>query len=442
MKKVLWFRRDLRVDDSMLLAQEGEVLPIFIFDKVILEQLKPDDRRVSYLYETVLALKEKLRHIGLDLAIFHDYPHQVFTFLRAQGYEDVYASIDYDAYAKERDGTLARIIRFHPLHDTYIFEPREILKKDSSPYLLFTPYFLTCKQFYTKFHALSYIKAPQILANYDYNAVPTLEKLGFKHTSIDYPSAQDCLDSLRDKLPYYAEQRDYLAVDATSHISLHLRFGTLSIRAVLRELIALKKEGIETEPFFRQLIFRDFYAYLLYHFPHLAHANYRYHTPHHANQTFLDAFKEAKTGVPLIDAAIRELVQTGRMHNRARMIVASFFTKHLALPWQLGEAFFAEHLLDYDAASNILSWQWCAGTGIDPQPYFRIFNPYMQAKKFDPDAEYIKRWLPELNAYPAKALHSEVFLCNATIQGYPKPIVLHVNAREAFIKTFKAYNKE
>lgn len=437
MKKILWFRRDLRVDDSMLLAQNGEVLPIFIFDKKILDTLEKNDKRVYFIYQSVLKLKENLKKIGLDLAIFYSTPMEVFTALKAKGFDEIYASIDYDEYAQKRDEEVSEIIPFHPLNDSYIFDKDEILKSDGTPYLVFTPYYKTSQQLYTKFHALSYIKGNHTLFVFDYNIIPKLEDMGFLSLHVKHVEPETKLLLLKEKIADYSENRDFLAMDATSHLSVDLRFGTISVRSILRYLIALKKEGYDTAPFFRQLVFRDFYAYLLYHFPTLAWKNYKYEPPTIFNETYFEAFCDAKTGYPLIDAAIMELKTTGDMHNRARMVVGSFFTKHLLLPWQEGEAFFAKYLMDYDAASNVLSWQWCAGTGIDPQPYFRIFNPYSQSKKFDKEAMYIKKWLPILKDIPSKNLHDESFLLKTDIKGYPKPIVGHEEARKRFLTLFK-----
>jgi deoxyribodipyrimidine photo-lyase len=240
----------------------------------------------------------------------------------------------------------------------------------------------------------------------------------------------DLLQRLETKLAAYESSRDYLYLDATSYLGIHLRFGTISIRKVLRFLIDQKKRGVDTTAFFRQLVFRDFYAYLLYHFPTLADRDYKPLVDYRFDKTYYDAFVSAQTGVPVVDAAVRELVDTGYMHNRARMVAASFFTKHLLLPWQEGEAFFAKYLLDFEKSSNVLSWQWAAGTGIDPQPYFRIFNPYTQAKRFDKDAVYIKKHLPQLSHLRAKDLHNEDFLLHGGIKGYPKPVVVHKQARK------------
>ena len=448
MKKVLWFRRDLRVHDSMLLAVEGEVLPIFIFDTNILSGLKKNDKRVSFIFEQVLKLKTDLKAMGLELALFYGTPLEVFDYLKALGFGEVYASVDYDSYAKERDAKVSELMHFHPLNDCYLFEPNEVLKKDGSPYLVFTPYYRACKDIYTQFYALKYTKAKQSLLNFDYNELWSIQKgvktplhvkienLGFEPLHVNILEPQTALEIFTCKIDSYEEKRDFLDEDATSHLSVHLRFGTLSIREVVRYLIALKQQGHQTEHFFRQLIFREFYAYLLYHFPKLAWENYKYSPPISNDAEAYERFISAQTGYPLIDAAVTELLTSGLMHNRARMVVGSFFTKHLMLPWQKGEAIFAKYLLDYDASANILSWQWCAGTGIDPQPYFRIFNPYAQSLKFDREALYIKRHLPLLKEIPASFLHKEAYLMSHDIAGYPKPIIGHESARKRFLTAF------
>jgi deoxyribodipyrimidine photo-lyase len=448
MKKVLWFRRDLRVSDSMLLAIEGEVLPIFIFDTNILNALEKNDKRVSFIFEQVLKLKADLKAMGLDLALFYGTPLEVFTYLKRLGFDEVYASVDYDAYAKERDAKIAEQLSFYALNDCYLFEPNEVLKKDGTPYLVFTPYYRACQALYTQFYALEYKKAEQSLANFDYSTLwciqdgdkkplhVKLESMGFELLHVNILSPEKALELFTCKVDLYDAKRDFLDEDATSHLSVHLRFGTLCIREIVRFLVKLKQQGHATEPFFRQLIFREFYAYLLFHFPKLAWENYKYSPPISNDKEAYERFSRAQTGYPLIDAAVTELLTTGLMHNRARMVVGSFFTKHLMLPWQKGEAFFAKHLLDYDVSANILSWQWCAGTGIDPQPYFRIFNPYAQSLKFDKEAGYIKRFLPQLRDVPASCLHKEAYLMSHDITEYPKPIIGHEHARKRFLSDF------
>lgn len=449
MRRILWFRRDLRATDNPLLSLKSEVLPIFIFDTNILHTLSKDDARVSYLFSCVTSLKQTLIKQGLDLKIFYGDPVEIFTQLKKWGFDEVAASGDYDAYAKERDRQISMILPINRLHDTYIFSPDEILKDDATPYLVFTPYYNKAKHIFNCEHIKAFAPAKQSLVQADYQDMTYLQdntfqklplclaSMGFEENMPDIPECKKKLDLLKDKLEHYPRARDYPALDATSDLSLELRFGVLGIRELLRFLADQKKQGIDTEPFFRQLVFRDYYAYLLYHFPSLAWENYKYPFNGIPDKKRFDAFCAGKTGVPIVDAGIRELLQTGRMHNRVRMICASFFTKDLLLPWQWGEAFFAKHLLDFDAASNILSWQWSAGTGIDPQPYFRIFNPWLQSKKFDKETAYIKAWIPELAPLSPKQIHDETLMLSSAIQDYPKPLVIHKEASKEALEYFK-----
>ena len=434
MRRILWFRRDLRTHDHPLLALEGEVLPIFIFDTNILQKLAQDDARVTLLYARVQTLRKELQALGLELKIFHDTPENVFNTLPLAEFDEVVASGDYDAYAKERDRAVSQSIHFRYVNDTYLFKAKEILKKDGSPYLVFTPFYkAVLKYLESKEVASEYKPAKQTLYPYEYDSYVTLESMGFVKSSIEYTFTSKSLADFFTKIALYQEKRDYLGEDATSHMSVALRFGFVSIRELYRE--AKKTEA--GEAYVRQLIFRDFYAYLLFHFPSLATENFKGKFNGVADTAKFERFCSAQTGVPIVDAGIKELLATGDMHNRVRMIVASFFTKDLLLPWQWGEAFFAKHLLDYDAASNILSWQWSAGTGVDPQPYFRIFNPYLQSKKFDADATYIKRWLHELEDLVPKQIHSEEYLLRNTIKNYPKPMVVHKEVAKIAIESFK-----
>lgn len=450
MKRILWFRRDLRIEDNPLLSLGGEVLPIFIFDTNILERLQRDDKRVSFIFGAVVKLKEALRQMGLDLKVFFGDPVEIFAYLETLGFDEVAASGDYDAYAKQRDIRVSHLLHFRYLHDTYIFEPKEILKEDKTPYLVFTPFYNKAKAHFLKQHLSAYAFAKDqqlfrisyegmtVLKEQKETGLPlTVESLGFSENMPKVETPQIKLNRLKEALSSYQTNREYMDKEATSHLSCDLRFGTISIRAVLRFLAEQKRQGVQTEPFFRQLVFRDFYAYLLYHFPYLETENYKYRFKGIKNEVKYDLFCRGMTGVPIVDAGVRELLQTGLMHNRVRMICASFFTKDLLLPWQWGEAFFAKHLLDYDAASNVLSWQWSVGTGIDPQPYFRIFNPYLQSKKFDKEARYIKKWIPELAFVKAKDLHDENVLFEHYIEGYPKPVVRHKEAALAALAYFK-----
>ncbi len=448
MKRILWFRRDLRVEDNPLLSLGGEVLPVFIFDTQILNTLPEEDKRVSFIFDRVIKLKESLQAKGLDLKIFWGDPVEIFKVLEADGFDEVVASGDYDAYAKERDIRVSHILHFRYMHDTYIFKPEEVLKDDGTPYLVFTPFYNKAKALFSKEHFQEYTFGEHTLYGNSYEGITKIDdkeeilpldidSIGFRNNLPEIKDPQTKIKAFQKRLEGYVKERDYLDKEATSHLGIDLRFGTISIRSLLRFLAEQKKRGVDTEPFFRQLIFRDFYAYLLFHFPDLAWENHKYRFNGIEDQEKYSAFCEARTGVPVVDAGVRELLQTGLMHNRVRMICASFFTKDLLLPWQWGESFFAKYLLDYDAASNILSWQWSAGTGIDPQPYFRIFNPYLQSKKFDKEAVYIKKWIPELRDVDAKKLHDESYLLHYSIENYPKPIVVHKEASQNALAYFK-----
>jgi deoxyribodipyrimidine photo-lyase len=432
MRRILWFRRDLRVEDNPLLSFEGEVFPIFIFDKNILEKLEKDDRRVSIIFHFVRELKEKLMHLGLDLKVFYGKPLEVFNSLSLQEFDEVVASGDYDEYSKERDRSISQLLHFRYIHDTYIFKPKDVMKKDGSPYLVFTPFYKAGLRVLQEKSMTPYKKALQTLYKYNYESKTTLKSMGFDRWEFSYDFRQK-FELFLTKLEKYKDNRDFLEIQASSDLSIALRFGLISVRELYRE-VQTKKAG---EAFIRQLIFRDFYAYLLFHFPYLAVENYKGRFNGLEDKSKFEKFCSATTGVPIIDAGVNELLKTGKMHNRVRMVVASFFTKDLLLPWQWGEEFFAQYLLDYDAASNVLSWQWSAGTGIDPQPYFRIFNPYLQSKKYDKNAVYIKKHLRAVKDVEAKNLHNEEYLFNAEICNYPKPMLEHKSVAKIAIESFK-----
>lgn len=433
MKQILWFRRDLRVKDNPLLSIEGKVLPIFIFDKNILESLDKNDKRVSFIWFYLLKLKAELKDLELDLKILYGDPIDIFKGFKSKGFQRVYASGDYDSYAISRDEKVQEIIEFEKLNDTYIFTPKDILKDDGSPYLVFTPFYKKAKEIYDPSFHLEYKIVEQTQIQIELDSINSLDQIGFKEVKLLIVNPYKKLEIFKDKIDEYKEKRDYFDVDFSSHLSVDLRFGTISIREVLRYLLGCEKQNIDVEPFFRQLIFREFYAYLLFHFPSLNKENYRYKIDYKNDQVEFERFCAASTGVPIVDAGISELLQTGDMHNRIRMIVASFLTKNLQISWKWGEDFFAKYLLDYDASANILSWQWSGGTGIDPQPYFRIFNPYTQGKKFDKDALYIKKWLPILKDIEPKYLYNEEWLLKNDIKGYPKPMVHQKDVKDAFI---------
>lgn len=452
-RRILWFRRDLRAQDNPLLALSGEVLPLFIFDTCILSKLSKDDKRVTFIFQALATLKKDLKERGLDLAIFYGKPSEVFEWiLQRYQFDEVSASGDYDSYAKERDREISHLLPFNYLQDTYIFNPKEILKNDGTPYQVFTPFYKNVKTIFTTQHMRKIYPTKQKLIKFEYSYLHeaknssfammniSLDSIGFTEQALpphQLLSPRQKLEMFETKIANYANDRDYVFKDSTSDLSIDLRFGTISIREVLRWLTVQKKKGVDTEPFFRQLVFRDFYAMLLYHFPYLENRNFRYRFNGIENEDYFKSFCTAQTGVPIVDAGIRQLLQSGEMHNRVRMLVASFLTKDLLLPWQWGEAFFAEHLMDYDASSNILSWQWSAGTGVDPQPYFRIFNPYTQSHKFDKDGLYVKKYIPELASTPAKFFGDEEKLIDNPYSGYSKPIVSHKVSSKKALSYFK-----
>lgn len=448
MKRILWFRRDLRVIDNPLLSFDGEVLPIFIFDTSILNPLEKDDKRVNFIFFYVQKLKMQLREIGLDLKVFYGNPLDVFGLLLKEGFDEVVATGDYDSYARQRDLKISHELHFRYLQDTYIFKHNEILKDNGTPYYVFTPFYKKARVVLENKILDKCILAKHELIKEDYDGITqvnekleilklplVLGSIGFEQNKIEIISPQEKLTTFKNSISKYKEQRDYLMSEVTSNLSVDLRFGTIGVREVLRFMF--ENKHLDIEPFIRQLIFRDFYAYLLFHIPELEQHNYKYSFNGIEDRTKFKIFCEAKTGFPIVDAGIRELLQTGNMHNRIRMVVASFFVKDLLLPWQWGEAFFAKYLLDYEKASNVLSWQWSAGTGVDPQPYFRVFNPYLQSKKFDKDCLYIKRYIPELRDVEPKYLHNETYLLEHDIKGYPKPMVNHKVASKIAIESFK-----
>ena len=424
---IFWFRRDLRLHDNAGLyhALKGNkpVIPIFIFDKNILDKLEnKEDRRVTFIYQAIKEIQEQLKSIGSSLEVFYDFPEKVFTQLLSKyKIEKVYANHDYDPYAIARDEKINEILKFSggklvTFKDQVIFEKDEIKKDDGKPYTVFTPYSRKWKTKLNDFYLSSY-PAEKYYSNFykqSPQGLPSLSDIGFKKVTEKFPSkiANEIL------IKNYYNQRNFPSVDGTSRLGVHLRFGTISIR----ELAAKAKQLNET--FLNELIWRDFYQSILWHFPHVGmHKAFK---PEYENiewrnnEAEFELWCKGNTGYPIVDAGMRQLNQTGFMHNRVRMIVASFLSKHLLIDWRWGEAYFAEKLLDYDLASNNGGWQWAAGSGCDAAPYFRIFNPYLQTKKFDPQLKYIKKWVPEFQEF-----------------SYPPPIVEHEFARKRCLEVFR-----
>ncbi|XPV69460.1 MAG: cryptochrome/photolyase family protein [Halarcobacter sp.] len=446
MKQILWFRRDLRISDNAILANaKDEVLPIFIFDKNILNFLPNNDKRVSFIYQKVLDLKNELKSIGLDLAIFYDYPKNVFKKLKDLDFDEVLYSIDFDDYSRKRDEEIEKILPLRRFNDSFILNPNEHLKSDKTPYKVFTPFY----------NSLSLITQSQNIQEYklndslkkvsfDYENSLSLEKIGFLKQELPnflYKTPKELLSEFIQKIDNYQKDRDFFYKDASSKISVHLRFGIISAKQVFNFIKSFK--DIDGEFFIREIFWREFYNYILFHFPNSQFENFNgLEIQWNDNNADFKNWCEGKTGVPIIDAAMVHLNKTGLMHNRLRMIVASFLTKNLFIDWKKGEKYFALKLLDYEASSNIGSWQWGASTGADAAPYFRIFNPYVQSQKFDKEAIFIKSVFPELNYIDPRLFHIENGLQSNLFLQYPESIVDISLSRKKAIDAFKEAKNE
>ena len=433
MKSIFWHRRDLRIEDNAglykALKKSESVIPIFIFDVNILADLPNDDQRVLYIYKKIEKLKTEYINLGSDLKVFFGNPHDVILdFVKKENIQCVFTNRDYEPYALNRDQSLFNSLEsmgvdFSGAKDHVVFEKNEVLKADQKPYTIFTPYSKKWKEKVNEFYLSSY---PTL--NYTRNLIKidTLETLipiqdlGFdSQVKAPFPNEEVLIDVINK----YEETRDIPSVNGTSRLSLALRFGVISIRKLARMAINTN------EKFLNELIWRDFYQTILYHFPNSVTKAFK---PKYDKVEWIndeDLFKkwcEGKTGYPIVDAGMRELNETGFMHNRVRMITASFLVKHLLIDWRWGEAYFAEKLLDFELASNVGGWQWAASSGCDAAPYFRVFNPTLQQQKFDKEFKYIKKWVPEYGT-----------------KDYPSPIIEHTYARDRVLATYKkALNNE
>jgi len=422
---IFWFRRDLRLHDNAGLyhaLKEGRpVVPLFIFDRNILDELEDrKDRRVEFIHSSLLDVERLLADKGSTLDVRYGFPIETWKQL-TQDYkiENVYTNHDYEPYARSRDEEVAKFLKangilFHSFKDQVIFEKGEVLKDDGRPYTVFTPYSRKWKAALNNFYLSSY-PTEKFFFNFfrqKEKEIPSLAQINFKATNQVFPIKNWRAELIKQ----YKEQRDYPAVDGTSRLSVHLRFGTISIRELAREA------GKLSETFLNELIWRDFYQMILWHFPHVVGNSFKPEYDNikwRNNEKEFDAWCKGQTGYPIVDAGMRELNETGFMHNRVRMIVASFLTKHLLIDWRWGEAYFAKKLLDFDLAANNGGWQWAAGSGCDAAPYFRIFNPYLQTKRFDPGLKYIRRWAPEFEELT-----------------YPQPIIDHEFARKRCLEVY------
>ncbi|MBK7102869.1 MAG: deoxyribodipyrimidine photo-lyase [Flavobacteriales bacterium] len=424
---LFWFRRDLRLNDNhglyRALKEAGNVQPIFIFDTHILGKLEDtDDRRVSFLHDRVGTLDDQLRSHGSSLLVKQGDPLTIFrTLIQERAIEAVYANHDHEPYALERDGSIKELLRengiaFHTFKDQTIFERDEVVKDDDSPYTVFTPY---AKRWRGRLAEVGVPHYPSehALGSLHKNVGPALiplEDLGFHYEPYDVVG----LVPSTLLLERYASLRNTPSVAGTSRIGVHLRFGTVSVRDMVRLGM------LHSDTWLNELIWREFFMQIVWHFPHVEKGAFRkaYDAiPWRDDEAGFDAWCAGRTGYPLVDAGMRELRATGSMHNRVRMVVASFLCKHLLIDWRWGEAWFARWLMDFELSSNNGNWQWAAGCGCDAAPYFRVFNPTLQLKRFDPEMKYVLKWAPEYGELNA-----------------PIPIVDHKTARERAIATYKS----
>jgi len=420
-----WFRRDLRLDDNhgffRALSEHGEVLPLFIFDTTILHKLEDKrDRRVDFIHRTLLSMNEQLVKVGSALLVEHGDPTSVWKgLLERFDITAVTLNHDHEPYAIARDKEIGDLLAANgiPLRsfkDISIFERDEVVKDDRLPYSVYTPYKRKWRERFSAGMAIAYPSAEHLDALWKCTPqdLPSLADIGFLCTDLVMPGPQ-----LSDELLLnYALTRDQPGVEGTSRMSTHLRFGTVGVRELVRRSVAISPKYLD------ELIWREFYMQVLWHFPHPERAFKPAYDriPWRVDETGFQAWCEGRTGYPLVDAGMRELNSTGLMHNRVRMVTASFLTKHLLIDWRWGEAYFASKLLDFELSSNNGGWQWASGSGCDAAPYFRVFNPSLQLEKFDPQLKYVKNWLPEYGS-----------------ANYVHPMVVHQVARQRAIETYK-----
>lgn len=423
---IFWFRRDLRLNDNACLYKalknSNPVLPLFIFDTEILDKL-PDkeDKRVVFIHKAISELNNKLVQVGSSLLVMNGNPLSVFEkLLNENTITSVYANSDYEPATIKRDYIIFDFLKSKGIElklqkDQVIFEKSEVVKEDGSPFKIFTPYSKAWKQKLNN-EKTEEFPSENLLNNFYKTKpfkIPSLDQIGFKN--IEIITSKPVID--KNVIQHYHETRNFPFIKGTSNLSVHLRFGTISIRELVKIAIELN------EQFLNELIWREFFMMILFHYPYVANECFKKNYNNivwRNNEEEFQKWCSGETGYPIVDAGMRELNETGLMHNRVRMIVASFLTKHLLIDWRWGEAYFAEKLLDYELSSNNGNWQWSAGCGCDAAPYFRVFNPSEQIKKFDSNLIYTQKWVKNLNK-----------------SDYPSPIIEHKFARERFLRVYK-----
>ncbi len=485
---LMWFRRDLRLDDNAALYHAlrscRQVHCVFVFDTAILDNLPREDRRVEFIRESLAVLDEELRrhggHPAVGLIVLHAAAvTEIPRIAHALGVQSVFANHDYEPLAIARDarvrGALADAgIAFHTAKDQVIFERDEVLTQMGKPYAVFTPYknawLRKVDDFYLKPYPVQrYLRAlaPRPVAWQ--KPVPSLAEIGFESTNlaelkipVGITGGAALFDEFLERIDRYGQSRDFPAVKGPSYLGVHLRFGTVSIRVLAGRAHALTQAGdTGAAVWLSELIWRDFYFQILANFPHVADApdgqsrsfkpeydRIRWEHGRHADDLF-DAWCQGRTGYPLVDAAMAQINQTGYMHNRLRMVVASFLCKDLGIDWRRGEAYFAQKLNDFDLSANNGGWQWASSSGCDAQPYFRIFNPVSQSEKFDAQGKFIRRYLPQLAGLPDATIHApwkassmERLSAGVTLgKDYPEPIVMHDEARDKTLLRYAVVKK-
>ena len=437
---IFWFRRDLRIDDNHglyeALTSSFSVLPIFIFDANIIDELKVDDPRISFIHEQLVKLNELLKGHSSGIYVVKDSPINAFEkIIDEYDVQGVYFNEDYEPYAKQRDSEILSFVSTHGIKskvvkDHVLHAKSEILKADKTPYTVYTPY---KNKWMEKLNnsSIQFFNSEKLTNYHKYQfEIPSLKEIGFSKSTIRVSDYN--LESIEE----YESARNFPALNQTSYLSPHLRFGTVSLRKVASKVL-------KHQTFLNELIWREFFIQILYHFPRVVNSNFKSKYDNilwRNNEGEFNKWKNGETGYPIVDAGMRELNSTGYMHNRVRMIVGSFLVKHLLINWKEGEKYFRNCLLDYSPASNVAGWQWVAGCGADAAPYFRIFNPILQGEKFDKEGEYVKRWVPELKNLSKKFIHKPWELNDEKFKlgrDYPHPIVKHEEARSKALNAFK-----